>query len=51
VITHLGKAPVPSTVPYVIALRSHKPGDTVSVTLARGASIITTKVTLIEQPT
>jgi serine protease DegQ len=50
VITAMDKTPVPTVVAFVTALRSHKPGDVVTVTLVRGATNITATVTLTEQP-
>ncbi|HEY3673803.1 MAG TPA: trypsin-like peptidase domain-containing protein [Acidimicrobiia bacterium] len=50
VIETLGATPVPSTVSFVTALRSRKPGTAVRVTFVRGTTELTTTVTLIEQP-
>jgi serine protease DegQ len=50
VITAMDKAWAPTLSAFTAALRSHQPGDVVRLTIVRGATTITTKVTLSEQP-
>ena len=50
VITALGTARSPTSVAFVTALRSHGPGDVVTITVVRGTSTITPELTLVEQP-
>ncbi|MDQ1431942.1 MAG: serine protease DegQ [Actinomycetota bacterium] len=50
VITAMDKTQVLTTVDFITALRSHQPGDVVTVTLVRGTTTLAAKVTLSEQP-
>jgi serine protease DegQ len=50
VITAMDTTQSPTTAAFATALRSHQPGDAVTVTIVRGTSTLTPKVTLGEQP-
>jgi S1-C subfamily serine protease len=49
-ITTMDKTRVPTVVAFITALRSHRPGDVVTITIMRGTTTHTTDVTLTEQP-
>jgi S1-C subfamily serine protease len=50
VVTAMDKTQLATVVEFITALRSHKPGDVVTVTILRGTATLPVSVTLTEQP-
>jgi S1-C subfamily serine protease len=50
VLTAMDATRLPTVLRFVTALRSHRPGDVVTMTMLRRTKVLTTKVTLMQQP-